>query len=66
MIYAQIKGGNKLHLVEEHIDNYGGGKSVGQPLCGIVALKYRMTINLPLGNACKNCQRVFNARASKP
>ena len=53
MRYAQIKGGNKLHLVFEAED------SVSQPICGIKVNGYRMTINLPLRHACQNCQRIY-------
>jgi len=57
MIYAQIKKGRKLHLVHEYEDG-----DVGQPICGIHAPQFRMSINVPLGNACKRCVRVFNSR----
>ena len=55
MRYAQIKGGNKLHLVFEA----EGG--VSQPICGKRCTGYRMTINAPLGHACHNCRRVYAA-----
>lgn len=68
MRYAQYQRGHKLHLVYEP----GEGKSeqdivrVGYyslPLCGkINGNGYRMTINVPLANACQNCQRVYHAR----
>lgn len=68
MRYAQIKSGGKLHLVYEA----GEGKDpeslvpagrLSMPLCGQpVANGYRMTINLPMGQACKKCQRVYIAR----
>jgi len=65
MKYAQIKAGHKLHLVYEA----GEGKDlsslipaghVSKPLCNTKYFTgtYRMTINLPLKNACKNCLRV--------
>lgn len=65
MRYAQITGGRKLHLVYEA----GEGKDaqhlvpaghVSAPLCGTRWFFgiYRMTINVPLANACKNCLRV--------
>lgn len=70
MIYAQIKGGRKMHLA------YGPGEGrsaatlipagrLSNPLCGqrVPATGYRMTCNLPLGHACKNCRRVFAARS---
>ena len=68
MTYAQFKGGQKLHLVCEP----GEGKDdqnivrageLSWPLCGRCGGGgYRMTINVPLANACMNCQRVYNAR----
>lgn len=54
MRYAQIKSGKKLHLVFE-----AEGK-VSQPVCGRRVEDYRMSCNLPLGNACKNCLRIYN------
>ena len=65
MIYAQIKAGNKMHMVEEYIDNYKGTKTLSNPLCGIKVTSYRMTCKLPLSHACKNCVRVFNARVRR-
>lgn len=68
MIYAQIKKGQKLHLAYEA----GEGKNeivkagyLSAPLCGKRMERdgYRMNINVPLGNACKNCLRVARARA---
>lgn len=65
MRYAQIKGGHKLHLVCEPGEEYRGklirAGQVSAPLCGTSAFKghYRMTINVPLANACKNCIRVY-------
>ena len=68
MRYAQIKSGQRLHLVYEA----GEGRDsknliqagyISHPLCGRdVSSGYRMTINMPLANACKNCQRVYSAR----
>lgn len=73
MRYMQIKGGQKLHLVYEP----GEGRTrqtlipageFSSPICGRrrnnknYELGYRMTANVPLANACKNCLRVFNAR----
>lgn len=68
MRYAQIRSGQKLHLVYEA----GEGKDdtsivragfVSAPLCGKNAADgYRMTINVPLANACRNCRRVYAAR----
>jgi hypothetical protein len=60
MRYAQEKHGRKLHLV----DDVNGGV-MRQALCGRVAEKgWRMTINVPMGMACRNCVRV--ARAANP
>lgn len=51
MRYAQIRGGLRLHLVYE----LTGEQGITQPICGRKVDGYRMTINLPMGNACKNC-----------
>jgi hypothetical protein len=68
MIYAQVKGGQKLHLAyqagegpdDQHLIKAG---YLSDPICGRPALDgYRMTINMPLANACKNCMRVYAAR----
>jgi len=59
MRYAQVHRGNKLHLVFEAED------ALSNPICGIKASQYRMTINMPLGRSCKNCWRVFDANAGK-
>jgi len=53
MYYAQEKSGKKLHLV------YDAEDKVSQPICGKKVDNYRMTINVPLGNACKNCLRIY-------
>lgn len=69
MRYAQITGGRKLHLVYEP----GEGKDdssiiragyLSAPLCGTARFNgsYRMTINVPLRNECKNCRRVYRHR----
>ena len=68
MIYAQIASGQKLHLAYEP----GEGKDdssivragfLSNPLCGKrFDGGYRMTCNLPLGNACRNCSRVWRRR----
>jgi len=69
MRYAQIKAGRRLHLVyeagegvdDQHIIKAG---FLSNPLCGQPAPNgYRMTINVPLANACKRCIKVFNARS---
>lgn len=68
MIWAQHKGGQKLHLACEPGEEYKGvvirKGSLSQPICGKKVDQYRMTINLPLGNVCKNCLRVFRKRRS--
>ena len=58
MRYAQVKSGQKLHLVFE-LHN----ESLTNPICGRKVEGYRMTINLPLGNACKNCQKRANSKS---
>jgi len=70
MRYMQIKGGQKLHLSYEA----GEGKDkahlieanhISAPICGRGfdgKGNFRMTINVSLGNACRNCQRVYNTR----
>ena len=69
MRYAQIKSGHKLHLVYEPGEGRDDSKIVragyvSLPLCGKPApTGYRMTINVPLGNACKNCLRVHRSRS---
>jgi hypothetical protein len=61
MLYAQINAGRKLHLVYEpgEEDRQGNIVRIGflsNPVCGIRPKKnYRMTINVPLRNACKLC-----------
>ena len=65
MRYAQEYGGQKLHLVEEYIDNMTNQTLISRKaLCGRKPDKrgqWRMTINMPLGHACKNCMRVYSA-----
>lgn len=55
--YAQEYGGQQLHLVEAHTD----GSVSARSLCGRKPNKrgnWRMTINCPLGHACKKCLKV--------
>lgn len=68
MRYAQVKGGQKLHLVYEagegpdpqHLIPAG---QLSRPLCNRPnANNYRMSINVPMGALCKNCRRVSLAR----
>jgi hypothetical protein len=67
MRYAQVKSGQKLHLVCEPGEETPIGQVIragylSHPLCNRPASGgYRMTINVPLGMACKNCTRVYNA-----
>lgn len=71
MRYAQVEAGQQLHLVYEA----GEGKDpsalipaghVSAPLCGRRWTgRYRYTINVPLGHACKNCLRVWRKRHSE-
>jgi hypothetical protein len=70
MIYAQIKGGQKLHLAYEPgegpaPDTLVPAGHLSAPICGQRTFNghYRMTINLPLAHACKNCLRVARARS---
>ena len=76
MRYMQIDGGQKLHLVYEPGEGISRDKlipagRVSPPLCGRKLDNrqyqhgYRMTINAPLGHACLNCFRVYNARRRK-
>jgi len=69
----QIKDGQKLHLVYEA----GEGKDdqhlvkaghISSPICGRGFDKngnYKMTINVPLGHACKRCLKIANNRLEK-
>jgi hypothetical protein len=71
MIYVQVKTGQKLHLAYEagegrdnlHLVEAG---YLSPPICGrSMSGDYRMTINVPMANECKNCRRVVNARHEK-
>lgn len=67
MRYAQIRAGQRLHLVCEPGEQWPGQEivragSLGQPICGrLTIVGYLMTCNLPLAHACRNCLRVFEA-----
>lgn len=66
MIYAQIKSGRKLHLVMQQGEVHRGhtmcAGELSNPICGqTVRGNYRMTINVPLANACKKCVRAYTA-----
>ena len=56
--FAQEYGKQKLHIVEADANN----KSVNtRAICGRTCHKrgnWRMTINVPLANLCKNCGRI--------
>jgi hypothetical protein len=66
----QIESGQKLHLAYEAGEGRDNehlikANRISAPICGRGFNKdgnFRMTINVPLGNACKNCQRVYNAQ----
>ena len=66
MRYAQITAGGKLHLVCEAGEVFNGDvirkDRVSAPLCGTRHFKgnYRLTINVPMRHACKNCIRAHN------
>lgn len=65
MRYAQEFKGQRLHLVAEQDRNLTGREVAFRSLCGKEPTgrgDWRMTCNLSLGVACKNCLRVFNAR----
>ena len=67
MRYAQVKGGQKLHLVYEPGEGPDDASIIragflSAPICGRRVNGYRMTINLQLGHSCQNCQRVLRAR----
>ena len=69
MIYAQVASGQKLHLAYQPGEgpdprNLVPAGRLSTPLCGrpVSGGYYRMTINVPLANACRNCLRVHRAR----
>lgn len=70
MTYIQIYGGQKLHLVYTPGEGRDDKSLVragylSAPLCGRGFREdggFRMTINVPLANECKNCRRIANAR----
>ncbi len=70
MRYMQIKGGQKLHLVYEagegrSLDKLMPAGHVSAPICGRGFSdqgRYKMTINVPLANACKRCLRIYQSR----
>jgi hypothetical protein len=67
VIYAQIKGGNKLHLACEAGEEFKGEVLrkgfISAPICGTKwPGRYRMTCNVPLAHACRNCCRVARTK----
>lgn len=68
MRWAQIKGGQRLHLALEPGEELPDGTVIragyiSRPLCNRKwDGQYRMTINVPLGSACKNCCRIARSR----
>ncbi len=52
MRYAQEKRGQKLHLVHTRDEVLEL-----RAICGRTAQRWRITINLPMGMACRNCLR---------
>lgn len=72
MKFVQIKKGQKLHIVYEP----GEGKDdqhlikagfLSSPICGRGFDEngnFRLTTNLPMEHACKNCIRVLNKKQS--
>lgn len=69
MRYAQVKGGQKLHLVFEAGEGWDDQHLVpaghlSAPICGrrLPPEGYRLTINVPMGAACKNCLRAARAK----
>lgn len=55
--YAQEKSGQKLHIVPVISDGVSN-----TALCGKHVKTWRMTINVPLAHACRNCARVDRKR----
>ncbi len=55
--YAQVSGGQKLHIAEMFADGY----VIDRAICGQRAHNgtWRMTINMPLAHACKKCVRLI-------
>lgn len=55
--YAQNRGGQRMHLVVD----YGHDEVGDVALCGVRPTRgyWRMTCNMPLGHACRRCQRAW-------
>jgi len=56
--FAQEYGGQKLHIVEADANDE---KVSSRAICGRDCSRrgnWRMTINMPLANLCKNCGRI--------
>lgn len=56
--YAQYRAGRRLHMTEAFM----GGLVSMRALCGFAPGEWRMTIDVPLAHACRNCSRVYAAR----
>ena len=57
MRYAQVRAGQKLHLVHTRDE-----RPEMRALCGRRG-PWRLTINLPMGMACKRCLRAARKEA---
>lgn len=53
-VYAQEKGGQKLHIVAQFADDSVSSET----LCGKKVSHWRMTSTFPMRHCCKNCARV--------
>lgn len=70
MMYMQIYAGQKLHLVYEPGEGWDQDSlipagHISAPICGRGFRQdggFRMTINVPLANACKRCIRTYVSR----
>ena len=54
VIYAQEKGGQKLHIVAQ----FNGDTVSTEALCGKKVSHWRMTSTFPMRQCCHNCARV--------
>ena len=61
MRYAQEKRRQKLHLVHTRDD-----EPELRAICGRRVRRWRITINLPMGMACRNCLRCLSVEAATP
>lgn len=69
MRYAQEYAGQKLHLAEEIDPDLNAGRTVAdRALCGRTNANrgaWRLTINVALGNVCRNCRRIRNRQLTR-